>query len=239
MAARRLPSFLPFYIRCRQPGVARGFIRTFLERDLPQLGINVPALAMRRFWTMLAHYHGQIWNASELGRSMGLADKTVRTYLDLLSGAFMLRQLQPWYENIGKRQVRSPKIYLRDSGLLHSLLDIPDIQALFGHPKIGASWEGFVIEQVLQIIRPSEGYFWSTHGGAELDLLFFHRGERYGIEVKFSEAPDLTRSMRSALHDLRLAHLWVLYPGQHSYPVHDQVTVWPFQDLENLSTHLA
>lgn len=216
-----------------------GFIRTFLERDLPQLGINIPAPAMRRFWTMLAHYHGQIWNASELGRSMGLADKTVRTYLDLLSGAFMVRQLQPWYENIGKRQVRSPKIYLRDSGLLHSLLDIPDAQALFGHPKIGASWEGFVIEQALQIIRPAEGYFWSTHSGAELDLLFFHHGERYGIEVKFSEAPELTRSMRSALNDLRLAHFWVLYPGQHSYPVHDRITVWPFQDLEKLSTQLA
>lgn len=216
-----------------------GFIRTFLERDLPQLGINIPALAMRRFWTMLAHYHGQIWNASELGRSMGLNDKTVRAYLDLLSGAFMMRQLQPWYENISKRQVRSPKIYLRDSGLLHSLLDIPDAQALLGHPKVGASWEGFVIEQAMQIMHPAEGYFWSTHAGAELDLLFFHRGERYGIEVKFSEAPELTRSMRSALQDLTLAHLWVLYPGRHSYPVHDRITAWPFQDFERLLAQLG
>ena len=211
-----------------------GFIRTFLERDIPQLGISIPASAMRRFWTMLAHYHGQTWNASELSRAMRLSDKTVRSYLDILTGAFMVRQLQPWFENIGKRQVRSPKIYLRDSGLLHGLVNIPDMQTLFGHPKVGASWEGYAIEQVLSILRPNEAYFWATHSGAELDLLFFQRGKRYGIEVKFSEAPEVTRSMYSALQDLGLAHLWVIYPGSQRYQVHERITVYPLQQLIEL-----
>ncbi|MFM8320413.1 MAG: ATP-binding protein [Chloroflexota bacterium] len=212
-----------------------GFIRTFLERDIPQLGISIPASAMRRFWTMLAHYHGQIWNAAELSRAMGLSDKTVRSYLDILTGAFMLRQLQPWFENTGKRQVRSPKIYLRDSGLLHSLLNIPDTQTLFGHPKVGASWEGYAIDQVLSILHSNEAYFWATHNGAELDLMLFHKGKRYGIEVKFSEAPEVTRSMYVALQDLGLEHLWVLYPGEHNYPVHERITVWPLMKLNELA----
>jgi hypothetical protein len=211
-----------------------GFIRTFLERDIPQLGIGIPASAMRRFWTMIAHYHGQTWNASELGRAMGLSDKTVRAYLDILSGAFMVRQLQPWFENTGKRQVRSPKVYLRDSGLLHSLLNISDTPTLLGHPKVGASWEGYAIEQALSILRPNEAYFWAAHSGAELDLLFFKQGKRYGIEVKFSEAPEITRSMHIARQDLRLDHLWVIYPGEHSYPVHEQITVWPLQKMSLL-----
>ena len=211
-----------------------GFVRTFLERDIPQLGIQIPATAMRRFWTMLAHYHGQTWNGSELGRAMGLSDKTVRGYLDILTGAFMVRQLQPWVENTNKRQVRAPKIYLRDSGLLHSLLNIQDINNLFGHPKVGASWEGFAIEQVLQIIRPSEAYFWATHNGAELDLLFFHRGKRYGIEVKFSEAPEITRSMQTALHDLDLSYLWVVYPGTQAYQVDKRISVLPLQKIPDL-----
>ncbi len=211
-----------------------GFIRTFLERDLPQLGIPIPATAMRRFWSMLAHYHGQIWNASEIGRSMGLSDKTVRSYLDILSGAFMVRQLQPWFENTGKRQVRSPKIYLRDSGLLHSLLNIPDTDTLLSHPKVGASWEGYAIEQLLSILHPSEAYFWSTHSAAELDLLFFANGKRYGIEVKFSEAPEVTRSMHIALKDLALEHLWVIYPGERSYPVQEQITVLPLRNIPHL-----
>jgi predicted AAA+ superfamily ATPase len=215
-----------------------GFIRTFLERDLPQLGITIPSTAMRRFWSMLAHYHGQTWNASELSRAMGLSDKTVRSYLDILSGAFMIRQLQPWYENIGKRQVRAPKIYLRDSGLLHSLLNIPDMHTLLGHPKVGASWEGFAIEQVLRILRPNDAYFWATHGAAELDLLFFANGKRYGIEVKFREAPEVTRSMQIALQDLELEHLWVIYPGEHSYLASERITVWPLSNLEKLSTNL-
>lgn len=211
-----------------------GFIRTFLERDIPQLGIRIPASAMRRFWTMLAHYHGQIWNASELSRAMGLSDKTVRSYLDILSGAFLVRQLQPWFENTSKRQVRSPKIYLRDSGLLHSLLDIPDTQVLFGHPKVGASWEGYAIEQVISILHLNNAYFWGTHGGAELDLMFFHQGKRYGIEIKFSEAPEVTRSMHTAIQDLELAHLWVIYPGSQDYPVHEHITVYPLQQVTYL-----
>ncbi len=208
-----------------------GFIRTFLERDIPQLGISIPASAMRRFWTMLAHYHSQIWNASELSRAMGLSDKTVRSYLDILTGAFMLRQLQPWFANTGKRQVRSPKIYLHDSGLLHSLLNIPDMLTLFGHPKVGASWEGYVVDQVLSILHLNEAYFWATHNGAELDLMFFHKGKRYGIEIKFSEAPEVTRSMQVALRDLELEHLWVIYPGEESYRAHEDITVWPITKL--------
>ena len=190
-----------------------GFIKTFLERDIPQLGITLPAAAMRRFWTMLAHYHGQLWNASELARSMGLTDKTVRSYLDILTGTFMVNQLQPWHENIGKRQVKSPKIYLRDSGILHGLLNIIDGHSLYGHPRVGASWEGFALHQLMQIIRPSRAFFWSTHSGAELDLFFLHRVSRYGIEFKFNEAPKITGSMRTASKDLGLQHLWVIYHG--------------------------
>ena len=211
-----------------------GFIRTFLERDIPQLGINIPAVTIRRFWTMLAHYHGQTWNGAQIGRSMGLTDKTVRSYLDILTGTFMIRQLQPWYENLGKRQVKSPKIYFRDTGLLHGLLDIPDMFSLLGHPKIGASWEGFVIEQVLQIMHPNTAYFWGTHAGAELDLLFHLGGKRFGIEIKFNEAPSLTPSMRVALSDLSLDHLWVIYPGNETYPVMENVTVLPLSEIESI-----
>jgi uncharacterized protein len=212
-----------------------GFIRTFLERDIPQLGITIPATAMRRFWTMLAHYHGQTWNAAELSRSMALSDKTVRSYLDILTGTFMVRQLQPWYENLGKRQVKAPKVYFRDSGLLHSLLSVPDRHTLLAHPRVGASWEGFAIEQVLQAVAPAEAYFWATHNGAELDLLFLQNGRRYAVEVKFNEAPTVTKSMRTALADLQVEHLWVVYPGQHAYPVHEQITVWPLRMVTQLS----
>lgn len=208
-----------------------GFIRTLLERDIPQLGFNIPAAAMRRFWTMLAHYHGQTWNASELGGAMGLSDKTVRSYLDLLTGAFMIRQLQPWYANIGKRQVRAPKIYFRDTGLLHNLLGLPDWASLLGHPRVGASWESIAIEQALQVIQPAEAYFWATHNGAELDLLFFRRGHCYGLEAKFSESPAITRSMHIALEDLGLDHLWVLHPGPHTYSVYEKITVCAITDL--------
>jgi predicted AAA+ superfamily ATPase len=211
-----------------------GFIRTFLERDIPQLGVTVPSAAMRRFWTMLAHYHGQMWNASELARSMGLSDKTVRSYLDILTGTFMIRQLQPWYENIGKRQVKVPKIYFRDSGLLHGLLSLTDFRSLSGHPRVGASWEGFVLEQVLQIIKPSEAFFWATHQGVEIDLFFLQRGRRYGVEFKFNEAPKVTKSTHAALETLTLDHLWVIYPGKEKYPVHDKITVWPLQDISSL-----
>lgn len=216
-----------------------GFIRTFLARDLPQLGITIPAAAMRRFWTMLAHYHGQTWNASELGQAISLSDKTVRSYLDILTGAFMVRQLQPWYENIGKRQVKAPKIYLRDTGLLHSLLSIVDFHGLLAHPRLGASWEGFVIEQVLQIVKPSQAYFWRAHTGAEVDLFFLHAGRRYGIEIKFNEAPSITRSMHTSISDLKLDHLWVIYPGQHAYPTHSQITMLPLRALSSLRDSLV
>jgi predicted AAA+ superfamily ATPase len=212
----------------------RDFARTFLERDIPQLGIRIPAQAMGRFWTMLANYHGQTWNASRLARSMGLSDKTVRNYLDILSGTFMVRQLQPWYANISKRQVKAPKIYLRDSGLLHRLLNIPDWENLLAHPIVGPSWEGFIIEQVLQTIQPPEAYYWATYSGAELDLFFFHRGQRYGIEVKFNEAPSITQSMHISLSDLQLDHLWIIYPGESSYPVHENITVCSIASITNL-----
>jgi predicted AAA+ superfamily ATPase len=211
-----------------------GFMRTFLERDIPQLGITIPAPAMRRFWTMLAHYHGQTWNASEIGRAMGLSDKTVRSYLDILTGTFMIRQLQPWHVNIHKRQVKSPKIYLRDSGLLHGLLSLPDFPSLVAHPRVGASLEGFVLEQVLDIISPAGGYFWATRTGAEIDLLLIIRGKSYGIEVKFNEAPTVTRSMRIALEDLRLQHLWIVYPGEHIFPMDKKISAWPIREIPDL-----
>ena len=216
-----------------------GFITTFLERDIPQLGITIPSVAMRRFWTMLAHYHGQTWNASELARSMGLTDKTVRSYLDVLTGTFMVRQLQPWYENIGKRQVKAPKIYLRDSGIIHGLLNLPDFYSLSGHPRVGASWEGFALEQILQNIRPPQAFFWATHTGAELDLFLFYRGRRYGAEFKFSEAPKITKSMRVALDDLKLDHLWIIYPGQHSYPVDDKISVRSVSNIRHLAQEMT
>lgn len=208
-----------------------GFIRTFLERDIPMLGITIASTAMRRFWTMLAHFHGQTWNASEFARSMGVSDKTVRSYLDILTATFMVRQLQPWHENLRKRQVKSPKIYFRDSGLLHSLLNIPDYNSLTGNPRLGASWEGFALEQVLQIIHPTEAYFWATHSGAELDLLFFRKGKRYGVEFKFNEAPKITKSMHIAVKDLSLDYLWVVYPGKEEYPVTDKIMVRPLNNF--------
>lgn len=213
-----------------------GFVQTFLQRDIPQLGITVPAAAMRRFWTMLAHYHGQTWNASELARSMGLSDKTVRGYLDILTGTFMVRQLQPWYANIGKRQVKAPKVYLRDSGLLHGLLGIGDRHTLLAHPRLGASWEGFAIEQILRAFQPPEAYFWATHSGAELDLFFIHRGRRLGFEVKFNEAPRIGRSVKVAMQDLALDHVWVVYPGKECYPVSERIAVLPVGDIFSLAS---
>jgi uncharacterized protein len=211
-----------------------GFVRTFLERDIPQLGFRIPAPAMRRFWAMLAHYHGQTWNASELARSMGLSDKTIRNYLDILTGTYMIRQLQPWFENLGKRQVKAPKIYFRDSGLLHHLLEIPDRHHLLGHPKAGASWEGFAVEQILKAFEPREAYFWSTHGGAELDLVFSHGGDRLGFEIKLTEAPKITPSMRTAASDLDLAHLYVVHAGKHRFPMDAGITAVPLSEIPTL-----
>jgi uncharacterized protein len=207
------------------------FIHTYLERDLPQLGISIPAATLLRFWTMLAHYHGGVWNAAEAARSLGVSEPTARRYLDLLSGLFMVRQLQPWYENLRKRQVKAPKVYLRDSGLLHALLGQAGEQDILSHPKAGASWEGYAIEETLKLVRPDAAYFWATHTGAELDLLLVKRGRRYGVEVKFMDAPRLTPSMRIALSDLRLERLTVLYPGDLRYAVDPRVTVVPLAEL--------
>lgn len=187
----------------------------------------------------LAHFHGQTWNASALAQSMGLSDKTVRAYLDILTGTFMVRQLQPWYANIGKRQVKAPKIYVRDSGILHSLLELPDRHSLLAHPRVGASWEGFALEQVLQAVEPAQSYFWAVHAATELDLLFFHRGRAFGIEAKFSEAPAITRSMQTAVADLDLRHLWIVCPSPHSYPVSERISVLAVQDIVSLPEQLA
>ena len=200
----------------------------------PSVDISIPSTAMRRFWTMLAYYHGQTWNASELARSMGLLDKTVRSYLDILTGTFMVRQPQPWFENIKKRQVKAPKIYFRDSGLLHNLLSLHDSYSLAGHPKVGSSWEGFALELFLQTIQPSQSYFWATHSGAEIDLFFLHQGHRYGVAVKYNEAPPVTKSMRIALDNLNLDKMWIIYPGKHVYPVDDKILVCPLDHISDL-----
>ena len=209
----------------------RQFLQTFLERDMPQLGITIPATALRRFWTMIAHYHGQIWNAAELARAMAIGESTVRRYLDLMAGVFMVRQLSPWFENLGKRQVKSPKVYVRDTGLLHTLLGIGRQRDLEQHPKVGASWEGYAVEEVLKSFRPDEAYYWATHNGAELDLLLFKNGRRIGIECKRTDAPQLTPSMRTALADLKLDHLYVLYPGTRTYALGRNVEVMPLADF--------
>jgi predicted AAA+ superfamily ATPase len=208
-----------------------GFIRTFLQRDIPQLGINIPSAAMRRFWTMLAHYHGQSWNASRIASAMGINDKTVRSYLDILTETYMIRQLQPWHENISKRQVRSPKIYFCDTGILHSLLDLQDYHAITGHPQAGASWEGFALEQILRIIQPSQAYYWATYSEAELDLFFISNGQRYGIEFKFNEAPGKTRSMTIAMKSLNLDRLFIVYPGEKSWPITEKIMVCPISHI--------
>ncbi len=206
----------------------REFIRTVVERDLPQLGLNVAAVAMYRFWSMLAHYHGQTWNAADPARSLGVNESTVRRYLDWLTQAYLVRQLQPWFANLGKRQVKAPKVYLRDSGLLHELLGIANPAALWRHPKCGASWEGFALDQVLRITRPEQAYFWATHAGAELDLLMLKDGRRVGVEFKRSDAPQLTASMRIALQDLALDALYVVYPGDRRYSLAQRVEAVPF-----------
>jgi predicted AAA+ superfamily ATPase len=212
------------------------FIQLFLERDLRNLGVQIPAPAMRRFWTMLAHYHGQVLNASEIGRSLGDSHTVIRRRLDVLTGAFMVRQLQPWFENAGKRVVKSPKVYIRDSGLLHTLLGITEFAALESHPKLGASWEGFVIEQLLSLLGDRNTYFWATHGGAELDLFFLKDGRRYGAEVKYADAPAMTRSMHVALEDLGLEHLWVVYPGKDAYELDQRVSVLPVAEISRIAS---
>ena len=211
------------------------FIRTFLERDIPQLGISIAAETLRRFWTMVAHYHGQVWNAAEFARSLGTAENTARRYLDILSGAYMVRVLPPWFENLKKRQVKAPKIYIRDSGIFHSLMQVSTLADLHGHPKIGASWEGFALEHVINIFRTRDAYFWATHAGAELDLMLTIKGKRYGFEFKYTDAPGRNRSMHIAIEDLGLEHLWVIYPGDQKYALDDKITAIPLQVIFQLA----
>jgi predicted AAA+ superfamily ATPase len=211
------------------------YLLALTERDLPQLGISLPPAAMMRFLIMLAHYHGQTWNAAEPARSLGIGETTVRRYLDVLAGTYLLRVLTPWHANIGKRQVKAPKLYWRDSGLLHQLLGIGDRDALLANPHCGASWEGFVLESLIQALAPDETYFWATHTGAELDALFIRDGRRLGVEIKRADAPRLTPSMRHALTDLNLDLLWVVYPGQHAYSLGDRIQALPLGQAIGLS----
>ena len=214
------------------------FVSTFLERDIPQLGITIPAETLRRFWTMIAHYHGQVWNSAELARALGANQRTARRYLDILAGAFMVRVLPPWLPNLRKRQVKSPKVYLRDTGLLHTLLGLTSEQDVAGHPKVGASFEGFAIEQLLAVLATGNVYFWATHAGAELDLLFTRSGKNFGVEVKLADAPRTTKSMRVAIADLQLQHLWIVYPGNETYSLDDRITVLPVSRVPEFATGL-
>lgn len=216
----------------------QAFMRTLLERDIPQLGITVAAETLRRFWTMIAHYHGETWNAAQFARSLGASEPTARRYLDILAGAFMVRILPPWFENLGKRQVKSPKIYVRDTGILHALLQLDALADIQAHPKLGASWEGFVLEQIIGLLDTRDAYFWATHSGAELDLLVRIAGKLYGFECKYADAPGASRSMRIALDDLALEHLWVVYPGEQAYALDARISVTPIDALPQIAAAL-
>lgn len=211
----------------------QSYITTFLETDIPNLGFQIPSQNLRRFWLMLAHYHGQIFNASEIGRSLGISDHTVKRYLDLLAGTFMIRILPPWFENISKRQVKSPKIYFRDSGILHALIGIYNNEELRSYPRLGSFWEGFALEEVVQTLNATQGecYFWSTQADAELDLFVYKYGKRIGFEFKYADAPKITKSMHVALQDLKLDHLCVVYPGSKVFPLADKITAYGLQVL--------
>jgi hypothetical protein len=214
-----------------------GFIRTFLQRDLPQFGIQVPEPTMRRFWTMLSHAHGHILNSSALARSMGMTDKTIRQYVDHLDQTYMVRVLPPWFENLKKRQVKAPKIYIRDSGLLHTLQSITTQDELNAHPLIGASWEGFVIEQLIRVHAWSQIYFWATHASAELDLFVLYRGKRFGFEIKSTENPRVTPSMHTARHDLKLDQLFIVPPGRDRVEMERGITAIGLRDIQDLFDH--
>ncbi len=207
------------------------FIATFLERDIPNLGLQIPARMLQRFWSMLAHYHGQLFNASEIGRSLGVSDHTARRYLDLLTATFMIREVRPWFYNTKKRIIKTPKIYFRDSGIAHALLSIENKKGLLVHPKLGTSWEGFALEEVIKClgIRENQSYFWGVHTGGEVDLVFENNGRLYGIEVKYSQAPEVTASIKSAIQELSFKHVWIVYPGKEEYPLSKDVTAVPLQ----------
>ncbi len=209
------------------------FISTFLEKDLNVLGINVPAATMYRFWTMVSHYHGQTINYSELGRSFGINDKTAKLYLSILEDTFMVRQLMPWYANVGKRLVKSPKIYLRDSGIFHALQSINTIHELRTNPKIGASWEGFALEELVSVLvkRDSEVFFYAAHSGVEVDLYWQEKGKKMGAEFKYIDAPKTTKSMHQAIADLDLDELWVVYPGDKKYQLTEKIWVLPLSEI--------
>jgi len=212
------------------------YVKTFLERDIPALGIQIPAQTLRRFWTMLAHYHGQLFNASEIGKSLGIADTTARRYLDLLTGTFMVRTLTPWLENIAKRQIKTPKIFFRDSGILHFLMGVPDRAALEVHPRLGASWEGYALEQIIRLSGASEEevYFWGVHKQGELDLLLVRGGRRHGFEIKFSDAPRVGSSQKLAVECLGLDRLDIVCPGNQAYPLAEKVHVTGLDSLGRL-----
>lgn len=217
----------------------KNFVQTFLERDLPQWGIRVPPATLLRFWTMLSHYHGQIWKATEPARALGISEPMARQYLDILAGVYMVRVLQPWYANLKKRQVKSPKIFFRDTGILHYLLGIRSSLDLQTHPKSGASWEGYAIEEVIRAVAPDESYYWATHNGAELDLMLLKNGRKIGVECKRMDAPSLTPSMRNSLEDLELDRLFVIYPGKTAYPLGEKVEVLPLTSISTLTKRLS
>lgn len=214
----------------------QNYITTFLERDIPMLGINIPANTLRRFWTMLSHYHGQLINYTELGRNFGISDMTVRKYIDILEGTFMLRTLQPWYVNTGKRLVKRPKLYLKDSGIFHALMSVNTMDQLYTHNKLGASWEGFALERLCRSIgkQPQEFYFWATHAGAELDIFWQEGGKNWGAEFKYEDAPRLTKSMKIAASDLETEHLWVVYPGNKKYKLSEKITAFPLESVPDV-----
>lgn len=206
-----------------------------VNRDMPQFGLGLPATTNFRLWRMLAHYHGQVFNSSELARALGLSDTSVRRYLDVLTDMYLVRQLPPWFANVGKRQVKAPKVYLRDSGLWHWLMDIPHVAGLLTNPKLGASWEGFALEQVLRFAQPHEAYFWATHGGAELDLLMLRGTHRVGVEFKFADAPGITKSMRVAIDDLKLDALYIVYPGEQRFELEPGIELVPLSAVASWS----
>ena len=212
------------------------FIRSYLERDVPALGISIPAETLRRFWVMVSHYHGQVLNLSELGRSFGVSDHTIRRYLEILSGTFMIRLLPPWHANVGKRLVKAPKLYIRDSGLFHALHTIATPLQLESHPKLGASWEGFAMEQAIRLTGVAHPHFWRTHTGAELDLVWQAHGALWGMEFKYQDAPAMTRSIRAVMRDLPLRHLWIVYPGPERYQLDKAVSVLPVAEIPDITT---
>lgn len=210
------------------------YVTTFLERDIPQLGIKIPSHTLRRFWIMIAHYHGQILNFSELGKSFGISDTTAKNYLDILCNTFMVRLVYPWYENVGKRLVKRPKLYIRDSGIFHTLMSIDNKKNLFTNSKLGASFEGYALETVINSIgNKSENlYFWATHSGAELDLFWKEKGKNWGVEFKYQDAPNITKSMQIAIQDLNLNHLWIIYPGSKPYILSEKISVIPIKNIK-------